>query len=196
MSRSTLPVLPRRGWRRRTISDSHRADAAGISRTKCTIAVANQMTRRLVPRKGISHLSRDPLGGRMVRHADAHQSPSGVAKNDQAVEELEGDSAHHEQIERRDPSGVITQEGLPTLGGWSLPPSMYLATVDSATSIPRISSSLCIRGAPPQRILLVHPSDEIANLSVDPRTSTTPARLPAPISPKTAPMPPRSRSPA
>jgi len=75
----------------------------------------NQMTRRFIPQKGIRHLSRDPLGRRIVRHTDAHQSPASVAKNYQAIEQLEGDGANHKQIDGGDPSGVIAQEGLPTL---------------------------------------------------------------------------------
>ena len=35
----------------------------------------------LRPTERHCHLSRDPLGGRVVRHTDAHQSPSGVTKN-------------------------------------------------------------------------------------------------------------------
>jgi hypothetical protein len=42
----------------------------------------------------------------------------------------------------------------------------------------------------PQGILLAHPSDEVANLAVDPRAATTPAGFPAPIGAKAAPMPP------
>jgi hypothetical protein len=45
------------------------------------------VTRRFVPGESISHLARDPLGDRIVRHPDAHQSPPGVAKNDQALDQ-------------------------------------------------------------------------------------------------------------
>jgi len=66
---------------------------------------------------------------------------------------------------------------------------MYLATVDWATSIPSISSSLCIRRRSPQWVFLVHPSDEIANLAVDSGAATTAARFPVPIGAKAATMP-------
>src|SRR5713101_5223688 len=117
-----VAVLPRRAWCGRVISDPHRTNAAGVRRTECAVAVANQVTRRFVPGKRVSYLTCDPLGGRIVRHADAHQSPSGVAKNDQAVEQLEGDGANHKQIDGRDPSGMVAQECLPTLRRWSLLP--------------------------------------------------------------------------
>jgi hypothetical protein len=88
-----VAVLPRRAWCGRVISDAHRTNATGVRRTERAIAVANQVTRRFVPRKRANHLTCDPLGGRIVRHADAHESPAGVTKNDQAIEQLEGDSA-------------------------------------------------------------------------------------------------------
>jgi hypothetical protein len=53
------------------------------------ITVAKQMTWRFIPREGVNHLSSDPLGGRIVRHPDAHQSPASVTQNDQAIEQLE-----------------------------------------------------------------------------------------------------------
>src|SRR6266851_9210447 len=57
--------------------------------------------------------------GRIVCHADARQSPAGVAKDYQAIKQLERDRAYDEQIQRSDAVNVIAQEGLPTLGRWS-----------------------------------------------------------------------------
>src|SRR6202011_566543 len=85
-----VAVLPRRAWCGRVISDPHGTNAAGVRRTECAVAVANQVMRRLHPRKRHRHLTRYPLGGRIVGYADAHQSPSGVANNYQAIEELRG----------------------------------------------------------------------------------------------------------
>ena len=65
------------------------------------------MTRRFVPGKRVCYLTYDPLGGRIVRHADAHQSPPGVTKNDQALEQLKRDSTNHEQIDRSYPGGMV-----------------------------------------------------------------------------------------
>ena len=57
-----VAVLPRRARCSRVISDPHCTNAAGVSRTECAVAVANQVTRRFVPGKGIRHLARDPFG--------------------------------------------------------------------------------------------------------------------------------------
>jgi hypothetical protein len=52
-----VTVLPRRARRCRLISDSHCTNAAGVRRTERAGAVANQVTRRFVPGKRISHLT-------------------------------------------------------------------------------------------------------------------------------------------
>src|ERR1035437_7533245 len=184
-----VPVLPRRAWRRRAISDPHCANASGVRWTERAVAVANQMTRRFVPGKGIDHLSRDPLGGRVVRHADAHQSPSGVAKNYQAIEQLERDSANHEQIDRRDPRGVIAQECFPTLGGRSLPPDHVPRHGRFGDFDAEHEQFAVYPWRSPQWVFLFHPSDEFVDLAVDSGAAPTPAGFPAPIGAKAAPMP-------
>jgi hypothetical protein len=45
-----------------------------------------------------------------------------VAKDYQAIEQLERDRAYDEQIQRSDAGGVIAQKGLSTLGWWSPAP--------------------------------------------------------------------------
>ena len=89
------------------ITDPHCANAAGIGVAERAIIVAKQMTWRFVPRKGVSDLPSDPLGSRIVRHADAHQPPATVMQDHQAIEHLERDGADHEQIQRSDAGGMI-----------------------------------------------------------------------------------------
>src|SRR5271156_5212267 len=76
-----MAVLPRRARCGRVITDLHCTNAAGVNRTECSVAVANQVPRCFVPGKGISHLSCNPLGRRVARHANANQSSSRVPKN-------------------------------------------------------------------------------------------------------------------
>jgi hypothetical protein len=45
-----------------------------------------------------------------------------MAKNYQAIEQIERDRPNHEQIQRGNAVNVIAQESLPTLGGWSAAP--------------------------------------------------------------------------
>ena len=67
---------------------------------------------------------------------------------------------------------------------------MYLATVDSATSIPSISSSPCIRGAPQSVFSLLIRRMRSRISQVDLGAATTSPGFPTPIGPKAAPMAP------
>src|SRR5882672_1821166 len=58
-----VAVLPRRTRRSWVIPDPHGTNAAGICKTERDVTAPNQVTRCLVPGKGISHLACDPLGG-------------------------------------------------------------------------------------------------------------------------------------
>jgi hypothetical protein len=44
-------------------------------------------------------------------------------------------------------------------------------------------------GLAPKRVILAHPSDEVADLAVNSGAATAPAGFPAPVSAKAAPMP-------
>src|ERR1700694_4229667 len=67
--------------------------------------------------------------------------------------------------------------------------TMYLATLDCATSNPSLSSSPWIRGAPPKRIFDAHPPDQYAQLRVDLRSPSPWARLPTPVAAKAGSVP-------
>src|ERR1039458_10143212 len=65
-----VAVLPWRAWRGRMIANPHCPNAAGIGWAEGAITVAQQMPRRFVPRKGISHLTSDPHGSWIGSDAD------------------------------------------------------------------------------------------------------------------------------
>src|SRR5262249_25403704 len=74
-------------------------------------------------------------------------------------------------------------------GGFRLR-AMYLPTLVSPMSIPNLSNSPWMRGAPQERILAAHPANQLANLfghRWTPRLATT--NLPGPEQPKTLAMP-------
>src|SRR5208337_1147183 len=91
----------------------------GVGWAEGPVAVTNQMTWRFIPRESVSYLPSDPLLSRIGSDADRDQPPAGVTQDHQAVEQLERDGPHDEQIQRSDASGMIAQKGLPTLGWWS-----------------------------------------------------------------------------
>jgi len=51
-----------------------------------------------------------------------------VTQDHQAVEQLERDCAHDEQIQRSNAGSVIAQESLPTLRRWSAAPVCLVKT--------------------------------------------------------------------
>jgi hypothetical protein len=56
--------------RGRMIADPHCPNAMGVGWTECSVAVTNQVTRRFVPGKRVSHLPSDPLGTWIGSDAD------------------------------------------------------------------------------------------------------------------------------
>src|ERR1700732_3893828 len=71
--------------------------------------------------------------------------------------------------------------------------TMYLATLDCATSNPSLSSSPWIRGAPQKRIFDAHPPDQCAQLRFDLRSPSLWARLPNSVGAKAGPVPTHER---
>ena len=79
----------------------------------------------------------------------------------------------------------------PWLGG-ACRLTMYLATLDCATSNPSLSNSPWI-GRSPKRVLDAHPPDQRAKVRLDLRPPSPWARFPTPITAKAGPMPPHER---
>ena len=67
--------------------------------------------------------------------------------------------------------------------------TMYLATLDYATSNPSLSSSPWMRGAPQSAFFDAHPPDQYTQLRVDPRSPSPWARLPTPVAAKAGSVP-------
>ena len=92
-----VAVLPRRARYGRVIPDSHRTNCHGTNTDGCTL----DRTRRR---------------GRESGHGASSQGKASVTCPP-ILEQFEGDGASHEQIDGRDPGGMIAEERLPTLEG-------------------------------------------------------------------------------
>ena len=75
------------------------------------------------------------------RYGVVKKSPTAVAKKHYAIEQPEANRRHDEHVRS-------VQEGCPALARSSGRLTMYMATVDWATSMPSLSNSPWIRGAP------------------------------------------------
>jgi hypothetical protein len=71
--------------------------------------------------------------------------------------------------------------------------TMYLATLDCATSNPSLSSSPWMRGAPQSGFSDAHPPDQDAQLRLDLRSPSPWARLPTPVAAKSGSVPTHER---
>jgi len=65
------------------IPDANRRKTPPEGTTVAGVAVADEMVRRLVSRKSLGHLARDPLRRRMVGHAQQHQTSSFMPQDHQ-----------------------------------------------------------------------------------------------------------------
>jgi hypothetical protein len=104
------------------------------------------MIRRFVPRKSFGELVSDPLGRRIGRNADGDQVPACVAQNHQTIEQLEGDSAHHEQIKRGDTgasTGVTTLSDGDAQGNATLHAKLEVPVASLAISV--VPARRCVR---------------------------------------------------
>src|SRR5450755_3814425 len=71
--------------------------------------------------------------------------------------------------------------------------TMYLATLDCATSNPSLRTSPWMRGAPQRGFFDAHPMDQPAQLRVDLRSPSPRVRLPAPVAAKAGSVPTHER---
>src|SRR5580692_3779324 len=71
--------------------------------------------------------------------------------------------------------------------------TMYLATLDCATSNPSLSSSPWIRGAPQKWVLDAHPPNQRAQFRLDLWPPSPSTRFPTPVAAKAGPVPTHKR---
>ena len=76
------------------------------------------------------------------------EAPPLVLQHHEDIENSRGDGRHHEEVRRDQLLRVVVQESTPRWEGGFRRRTMYLATVTWDTSIPSLSSSPWIRGAP------------------------------------------------
>ena len=63
------------------------------------VTVAQQITRRTVPRKGLAKLLGCPFRSRMSRHAEVENASPVVRQHQKHVQDLEPDRWHREKVD-------------------------------------------------------------------------------------------------
>src|SRR3979490_2352321 len=69
-------ILPRRGWRGRPVPDAHSAQSASNHAAIDPIPIADEVARRLIPRKSLGDLTRNPFGRRTCSDVDPDKVPA------------------------------------------------------------------------------------------------------------------------
>ncbi len=110
-----VTVLPRRPRGRGAISDTHCSDPSLEYLSVDAVAVSDEVFGRRVPRKGLRDLAGDPISRRIGGDRDMNQPTPVMAQDDEAEQQFEGRGGNHEDIDRGNAVGVVSQKGLPRL---------------------------------------------------------------------------------
>src|SRR5215471_14620498 len=110
-----VSTLPRGTRRRQHLFDAHRPHLLHELLAKDPIAIAQQVARRGVPRKGFSHLLRRPFRRGMCGDCKVQDAPPLVRQHQKYVSDLEPNRGHDKEIHRHHRFQVIVQECPPGL---------------------------------------------------------------------------------
>src|SRR6266478_3499140 len=174
-------VLPGRGWRGRLVPDAHGAQSACDDAAIDPIPIADEVTRRFIPRKCLRYLTRNPFCRRICCDVDPGQVSAVEPDDDEGIEQVETDSWNNEQVHGGNVRRVVTQEGSPSLAG--RPPSFDHVPGDARLRDlkPELEQFAVDTWRAPKRILDAHPPDQSTQPGVDLRSPSQWARLPTPI---------------
>src|SRR5450759_4064498 len=113
-----VSVLPGLSERNRPISNTHGAQTLHEDWPVRGVPIPNEVSRRVVPWESFGDLARDPLRGRIFRHAKRHPTSSSMLYDDKTIEDSKRDRWQDKQVDRRNAIHMILQKGSPTLRRW------------------------------------------------------------------------------
>src|SRR5437660_1772445 len=183
-------VLPRRAWGDRLVTDAHGAQSVRDGSAIDAIPIADHVARRLSPRECFGDLACDPVRGRMGCDVDPDKVSAGQPNDDKGIEQIEANARNNEQVHGGDVRRVIAQECPPGLRWRSSVSHHVLRDRRLGDLEPKLQQFAMNSRSAPQWVLLAHPPDEIAQLTIDSGPAWPSSRFPAPVSPKSASMPP------
>src|SRR5258708_38653134 len=104
----------------------------------------------------------------MPGHRKPQQLSSPVTQNKKGKQPLEGQGRNHAEINRSNSVRVVAQKCPPVLGWRSSASDHVLGDCGLGDFEPKLEQFTMDAWAAPQRVLLAHPSDQIAQLTLDP----------------------------
>jgi hypothetical protein len=91
-----------------------------------TVAIVEEVSRRLAPWECVAQLLGGPCGRRVRRDRDVHHASPIVRQNDQHEQQATGRGRNQKEVRSHDLADVIPQEGTPSLGRRLTPPHHLL----------------------------------------------------------------------
>src|SRR3982074_1359473 len=90
-------ILPGRGWCGRLVPDAHGAQSARDDAAIDPVAIADEVVRSLIPRKGLRCLTCNPFGRRICCDVDPDEVSAVEPADDAGIQQVETDSWNNEQ---------------------------------------------------------------------------------------------------
>jgi hypothetical protein len=109
-------ILPGSPWCNQYLVDSHVPDSAAEVFAIDVIAVSQQEPGGLFHRKRFDNLLSGPPGHGIGCDVEVDYAPALMPEHQEDVQDSEGDGRDGEEVDGRDLSGMILQEGAPSLG--------------------------------------------------------------------------------
>jgi hypothetical protein len=110
-------ILPRRSWCGRLVPDAHGAQSARDDAAIDPVAIADEVVRSLIPRKGLGYLTCNPFGCRIYCDVGPDEISAAESDDDEGIEQVETDRWNNEQVHGGNVRRVVAQEGPPSLAG-------------------------------------------------------------------------------
>src|SRR3979411_1882855 len=129
-------ILPRRGWCNWLVSDAHGAKSSCDNGAVDPIAIADEVARSLIPRKGLRYLTCNPFGRRICCDVDPDEVSAAEPDDDEGIEQVETESWNNEQVHGGNVWRVVMQEGPPSLAGGPPPVDHVLGDARLRDPIP------------------------------------------------------------
>src|SRR6516162_10014227 len=139
-------ILPRRLWRGEHFTDANPPDPGPERLPINRIAIPQQITGHIIPRKRLDHLLCRPLRAGMGGDVEMEEAPPLVRQHHEDIENSKGDGRHHEEVRRDQLLRVDIQEctrlWFATDGGlaWIDPAHLAANAVPPPVSILDVSS--------------------------------------------------------
>ena len=161
-----IPVLPGRSRRDWAVTNTHGSQPGCKDMSIGSVIIAHQIGRRRCPGEGLSDLSGQPLGCRMSRDLKPQQLSPPVAQDQKREQSLKGQRRDHAHINSGGHLHVVSKKRPPGLRRRPPIPHHVFGDRRLGDFEAEHQQFAMDRGAP-QSGSLAHPSDEIAQLTID-----------------------------